>query len=141
MLKARLPELKLRLVSDPRKFVGKWRLERLLRAALLALMSGAKNLAEMEELTESFAVAVRRELGVAGRIPDTTMRDVLCRLDPDDLRACLYRVVKTAHRRKALPVVGLPFHAVALDGKATALPCWDYQYVHATNRRTACPTA
>jgi hypothetical protein len=38
-------------------------------------------------------------------------------------------VVKTAHRRKALPVVGLPFHAVALDGKATALPCWDDQYV------------
>jgi len=129
MLKARLPDLKLRRVSDPRKFVGKWRLERLLRAMLLALMSGARGLAEMEELTESFALAVRRQLGVSGRIPDTTMRDVLCRLDPNELRACLYRAVKAAWRRKALPVVGLPFHAAALDGKATALPCWDEQYV------------
>jgi len=128
MLKARLPQLKLHRVNDPRSFVRRWHLDRLLRAALLALMSGCKNLAEMEELTDSFSAEIRRQLALGGRVPDTTMRDVLCRIEPDDLRACLHREVQAARRRKALPCVSLPFHVVALDGKGTALPCWDEQY-------------
>ena len=139
MLKARLPELKLRAVSDPRRYVGKWRLKRLVRAMLLALMSGAKSLAEMEELTESFSMAVRRELGVSGRVPDTTMRDVLCRLESTELRSCLHRAVRAAQRRKALPLVGLPFHVAALDGKATALPCWDDRYAQRRQPESGVP--
>jgi hypothetical protein len=125
MLKARLPELKLRLVNDPRRFVRRWQLDRLLRAALMALMAGCKSLAEMEELTESFSTAIRRTLGLWARVPDTTMRDVLCMTDPDELRGVLHRAVKAAKGREALASEYLPFQVVALDGKGTALPCWD----------------
>lgn len=52
-LEARLPELRLRQVNDPRSFVRRWQLDRLLRAALLAMMAGCKSLAEMEELADS----------------------------------------------------------------------------------------
>lgn len=125
MLKTRLPELRLTQVNDPRAFVRRWRLNRLLRAALLAIMAGAKSLAEMEELTDNLSSAIRHTLDLWGRVPDTTMRDLLCKMDPDELRQVLHRAVKAAHRRKALASEVLPFQVVALDGKGTALPCWD----------------
>jgi hypothetical protein len=139
LLKARLPELKLGLVNDPRAFVRKWPIDRLLRDTLLALMAGCRGLAEMEELTESFSVAVRRSLGLRGRLPDTTLRDVLCRLQPGELRACLHRAVKAAWRRKALPCPKMPFHVVALDGKGTALPCWDDRFAQRHNPEYGLP--
>jgi len=55
-------------------------------------------------------------------VPDTTLRQTLIRVEPDELRARLYAQVKTAHRRKALSPVGLPFGQVAVDGRTTALP-------------------
>lgn len=128
MLKARLPELGLARVSEPRAFVRRWQLNRIVRAAVLGVMSGCKSFAELEELTASLSRAIRRELGLPGRLPDTTARDVFCRLQPDELRSCLHRAVKAAQRRKALQPQGLPFHVVALDGKATSLPCWDFHY-------------
>lgn len=128
MLKARLPELRLDRVNDPRKFVKRWQLARLLRSALLAMMAGAKSLSEVEELTDTLAPAIRRALGLWRRVPDTTLRDVLCRLDPQQLRECLHRAARAARRRKALPRESLPFHAVAIDGKVTALPCCDERF-------------
>jgi len=38
------------------------------------------------------------------------------------------RVKMTAHRRKAIEPVGLPFGVVAMDGKVTALPSCDDRY-------------
>lgn len=72
---------------------------------------------------------MRRKLKLGGRRPDTTMRDVLCALSLEEVRACLHRLVKAAWRRKALAPVGLPFGVVAMDGKATAVPYWDEKYV------------
>jgi hypothetical protein len=54
---------------------------------------------------------------------------VVCRLSVDDLRASLHRVIAAAHRRKALTHAELPWHVVALDGKATSLPSWDDAFV------------
>lgn len=128
-LHARVPELELGKVVDPREKRGRrWQLHTLLTATLLGLMSGAKSLAQIEELTQVMGRGMRRMLGIGRRVADTTLRDVLCRLDIESLRALLHRAVRAANRRKALPCVGLPFHVAAMDGKATALTSWDGPY-------------
>jgi len=129
LVNARLPELRLEMVGDPRARVRRWPLEGVLRAVLLGLMAGCKSLFEVEQLTAMLSKKTRRLLGLPRRLADTTARDVVCRLGLDDLRGCLHRLIKGAARRKALEPFGLPFGVVALDGKATSLPCWDDRYV------------
>ena len=128
-LSARVPELRLGKVRDPRARQGRrWELAVLLRAVLLGLMSGAQSLAQLEELTAVMESGLRKLLGIRRRIADTTLRDVLCELGVEPLRALLHRTIRAAMRRKALPCVGLPFHVAAMDGKATALTSWDGPY-------------
>jgi hypothetical protein len=122
LLQARLPELALDEVPDPRAREGRWSLAQILRATLLGLMAGCRSLAESETLTATLAPALRRRLGLPRRLADTTARDALCRVSIDGLRAALHRAVRAAWRRKALVPVGLPFGVVALDGKVTAVP-------------------
>jgi len=69
-----------------------------------------------------------RMLGLNRRLPDTTMRDTLVRVDPEQLRRCIHRQVKAAQRRKALRPEGLPFGVVAIDGKSTAIETWDMAF-------------
>jgi hypothetical protein len=129
LLVARLPEIRLDLVNDPRRPRGRrWALPVLLRAVLVAMVAGCKSLAQAEALTAEMSVALRRRLGIARRIADTTMRDVLCALDPAELRRPLQALVRAAYRRKALEPEGLPFGVVALDGKSTAVPSCDDKY-------------
>lgn len=129
MLRARLPELELEQVADPRGRQGRrWPLATLLRAALLGLLAGAHSLAEVERVTERLSQAARRALGIRRRIADTTLRDLLCRLAPSALRRPLHKAVRAAHRRRALEPDGLPFGVVSIDGKATALPSCDDHY-------------
>lgn len=125
LLVARLPELRLEQVGDPRAFVRRWPLRQMLTAALVGSMAGCRGFSEVEELTESMGRGMKRMLKLSGRIPDTTMRDVFCRLGVDSLRPVLHRAVCAARGRKALRPVEMPFHMVAMDGKATALPAWD----------------
>ncbi|HTP28908.1 MAG TPA: ISAs1 family transposase [Anaeromyxobacteraceae bacterium] len=124
LLRARLPELDLEAVPDPRTRVDRWSIGQILRAALVGVMAGCKSLWETEQLTEALGPAARKALRLPRRLPDTTMRDALCRPKlVDGLRAALYRAIHAAWRRKALAPVGLPLGVVALDGKVTALPC------------------
>lgn len=129
LLAARLPELDLDAVADPRAREGRWSLGQILRAALVGLMAGCKSLREAERLTADLSVAARRELGLKRRLADTTMRDVLCMVSLDELRAVLHRAIESAWRRKALEPEKLPVRVVALDGKVTALPCINQQFV------------
>jgi hypothetical protein len=129
LLNARLPELRLEEVYDPRRWYRRWALPQVLRAVLVGLMAGCNGLSELETLTERMAVGARRLLRLPRRLADTTVRDIICRLDVDALRACLRRLVWAAQRRGALTHGSLPFHVVALDGKVTALPCWDEEFV------------
>jgi len=126
---ARLPEARFEEVVDPRKGPTKWKLPALLSAMVVAAMAGCKSLREVEELTEALSPELRRKLGFARRQPDTTLRDVVCALAVNELRSCLHRLVRAAWRRKALTPDGLPFGVMALDGKCTALPCWDKKYI------------
>ncbi len=122
----RAPDLQIREVADPRKARGKrWKLNSLLHALLAGMICGCKGLAEVEDLTEDMSLAARRLLRVSRRVPDTTTRDLLCRLDPEQLRAALGRLVHKAWRRKALVPVGLPFGAVSMDGKMVSTKLWD----------------
>jgi hypothetical protein len=129
LLRARLPELALDEVPDPRAREGRWTLAQILQATLLGLMSGCRSLWEAEQLTETLAPAMRRRLGLPRRLSDTTARDALCRVPLDGLRVALHRLVRAAWRRKALAPVGLPVSVVALDGKATALPTLNHPLV------------
>jgi len=129
LLRARLPELDLEGVPDPRAREGRWSLAQILRATLLGLMAGCRSLSETEALTATLAPAMRRRLGLPRRLADTTARDALCRVPLEGLRAVLHRAVRAAWRRKALEPVGLPMSVVALDGKATALPTLNHPLV------------
>jgi len=129
LLQARLPELDLEGVPDPRAREGRWSLAQILRAALVGVMTGCRSLSETEGLTESLSTTARRMLRLPRRLADTTMRDALCKVPLDGLRAVLHRAVRAAWRRKALEPVGLPIGVVALDGKVTALPTLNHPFV------------
>jgi predicted transposase YbfD/YdcC len=129
VLNARLPEAKLQDVADPRDRRGRrWALEILLRVVVVSIAAGSKSLAQAEKMTQKMSRAMARMLGVERRVADTTLRDLLCQIDPDELRKPLHAVIRAAHRRKALDPVGLPFGVATMDGKDTALPSCDDRY-------------
>jgi hypothetical protein len=129
LLQARLPELDLEGVPDPRAREGRWSLAQILKAALVGLMAGCRSLREAEQLTATLPRASRRLLDLPRRLSDTTARDALCRVPLDGLRAVLHRAVHAAWRRKALEPKELPIGVVALDGKVTALPTLNHPLV------------
>ncbi len=139
LLAARLPEVELEAVADPRAREGRWSLAQILRATLVGLMAGCRSLAETEELSESLSPAVRRLVGLPRRLADTTARDALCKVPLDGLRAVLHRLVRAAWRRKALEPVGLPMSVIALDGKVTALPCLNQPFVQTQHPEVGSP--
>ena len=129
MMSARLPEIGLTHVADARAARGvRWELNPLLTATLVAMAAGLKSFAETEKLTEEMSPAMRKKLGIARRIPDTTMRNTAVKLAPEEFRKALRRQTKAAHRRKALMPEGFPFGVVAVDGKYTAIEAWDDDY-------------
>jgi hypothetical protein len=135
LLSIRLEEARLDEVRDDRDPRGKrWDLGVLLRAAVVGIASGAKSLADTEAVTASLSRAMRRKLGIARRVPDTTLRDNLCRVVPDLLVSSLHALVRAAHRRKALEPDGLPFGVASFDGKGTAIPSSDDWYAQRQTR-------
>ncbi len=139
LLQARLPELDLDAVADPRAREGRWSLGQILRASLVGLMAGCKSLWEAEQLTAGLSVAARRQLTLPRRLADTTARDALCQVSVDELRSALHRLVRAAWRRKALEPVGLPVSVMALDGKVTALPCLNQAFVQTQHPEVGSP--
>lgn len=129
LLNARLPEMALEQVGDPRRRWRRWSLPQVLQAVVVGLMAGCRGLSELEALSERLSVGARRLLRLPRRLPDTTARDVVCRLKHEELRGCLHRLVQAAQRRKALEPRVLPFQVVSMDGKVTALPSWDDVFV------------
>ena len=129
MLSKRLDELGLDEIHDTRADRGKrWKLGTLLRATLGALVAGTKSLAKVEELSERMSQPTRRPLGIRRRLPDTTLRNALCTIEPDEVRKPLHVLSRKAHRRKALEPNDLPFGVVSLDGKGFSVPSSDDWY-------------
>jgi predicted transposase YbfD/YdcC len=128
-LVASLPSLKLHAVEDPRSRQGRrWKLSTLLTAILTGLVADRRSLAQLETLVEEMSSAARSVLKLPTKLADTTVRDVLVRLSPFELRQVLHRMVKAALRGGKLALTGFPFHVLVLDGKATAIPNWDNHY-------------
>lgn len=128
-LKNNIGGLRFNKVNDPRDRRGcRWSLDVLLTAFVVSMMAGAKSLLDVEKMTTELSTPLLRALGIRRRLPDTTARNVLCELEPTELRSVLYTQVRVAHRRKALDPESLPFGVLAMDGKATALPSCDDNY-------------
>jgi predicted transposase YbfD/YdcC len=122
VLNSRLPDVGLHATEDPRrKKSTKWGIGPILNVVVAAMVAGCKSLDHLESLTNEMSVAARGKLGLKRRLPDTTVRDLLVRVEPMDLRKSIYRQVRAAHRRKALACDELPFGVVAMDGKMTAI--------------------
>ncbi len=129
VLGARLPEIGLKQVTDPRDARGiRWDLDPLLTAPLVGMAAGLKSFAETEKLTQEMSPAMLKKLGIKKRIPDTTMRNVAVKMEPEEFRECIRRQTKAAHKRKALMPDGFPFGVVAVDGKYTPIDAWDEKY-------------
>lgn len=125
----RLEQLGLDELKDERSARGKrWQLRQAVAVCLLGMLAGCKSLTEVERLTATLSRAVRRRFGILRRVPDTTLRDILCRLDHEELQKLLERVVLAANARKALATTKLPLQMLAMDGKATWLPSWEGLY-------------
>ena len=140
LLAARLPEVGLDAVPDPRAREGRWELGQILRAALVGLMAGCRSLWETEDLTSRLSRPVRRLLQLPRRLADTTMRDALCRKELlAGLRGALHRATRAAWRRKALAPVGLPIGVVALDGKVTAVPTLNGEFAQTQHSEQGLP--
>ena len=126
VLKARLPEIGFSEVADPRDRRGKrWPLATLLNAVTVAIVAGCKSFSETEKLTAEMSRPMARTLNVRRRLPDTTMRDAMVMVEPDELRGRIHAQIHAAYRRKALAPQGVPFGVCAIDGKYTSLQDWD----------------
>jgi len=115
----RLGEIDFSKVEDGRQGNIRWPLPQILKRVVIGIMAGQKGLGEIEESFSGISTFMRRVLGFHRCIPDTTMRDTLIKVGINSVRRVLQQTVFLAIRRKALAVIGLPFHVVALDGKKT----------------------
>jgi hypothetical protein len=140
MLATRLQEAQFDQVPDGRDDRGqRWSLETLLVTVLTAMAAGARSLAEAERVTASLSRAARRWLGIQRRVPDTTLRDAPCTVQPRHLAPCLHSLVLAAHRRKALQPETLPFGVASLDGKSFSLPSCDDGYAQRQSQAEGLP--
>ena len=106
-------------VREPRSPRGRTRgLGCLLDALLIGLMACDRALRDVEDRTERLNLLNDKDGRSAGRIPDTTMGDLLAVLNPDDLMPVLVRQVRDMVRRNELAPVGLPIGVVVVDGKS-----------------------
>lgn len=129
LLGKRLDEALFDEVADLRDERGKrWDQAALLRCVVGGMLAGKKSLGEVEALSDRMSTPVRRLLGINRRVPDTTLRDALCTIDPGELRKPLHGLVRAAQRRKALEPEELPFGVVSLDGKGFSIPASDDWY-------------
>jgi hypothetical protein len=120
-LQKRLSQTDFNDVPDPRGRQGKrWSLAVLLKSMIVGMSSGQKSLADLENVTSSLTSFSRRVFGIQKRIPDTTLRDLLVRLNPKGLRQLIYAQIKQAVRRKSLAPDAFPCGIVAIDGKWVA---------------------
>jgi len=92
---------------------------------LLGMVAGCKGLSEVENFLDDMSAATRRLFGLPQKLSDTTCRDMLLRLELDELRAVLHRSVAMMDKAKALAPDGLPFGVVSMDGRSTATNLWD----------------
>jgi predicted transposase YbfD/YdcC len=105
-------------VTDPRDRRGRrWPLRALVGAAFAGMLTAARSLRAVEDLTELMAGMGQRGFGFRRRVPDSTLEPVIRQLEPEQLRERLRAQVHSLQRSKALQERSLPLGLVAVDGK------------------------
>ena len=95
MLAAGLERAGIHQVKDPRQEKGKkWSLSSLLNLLVAGLAAGKKSLAEIEELSGQLSEETGKQLGINGQVGDTTLRDLVVELAPEQIAGLLRRVVR-----------------------------------------------
>lgn len=84
-----------------------WNLGYVLEILMAGALSGCKTLRDIETLSEIYGQ----------RVPDTTLHDIMVKLNPEGLRAELSKGVKRALRDHELAVDEFPIRITAIDGK------------------------
>jgi predicted transposase YbfD/YdcC len=103
-------------ITDPRCRRGRrWDLGQLLNAVFVGLLANCPTLRDVEAMTEEMGPAGRKY--VPRRVPDTTVWDLMGKLNPQELRTKHQAQVRAAWRSKSLQPVGLPCGVMAIDGK------------------------
>lgn len=135
-LAARLDVLPWSKVTDPRSGSNTyWRLTTVLPVVVMGLVAGVRSVAELETLTCAMSAAARRWFRIGRKLPDTTARDFLVRLVPEELRAVLHAQIRAFHRQKALAPEGFRWGVLSMDGKATVIRAWDGRYAQQQGAR------
>ena len=110
----------LQFVGDPRSKQGRrWKSALpFLKAASVGLAAGCTGALAVENLTKKMTKKVRKLIGIIRFVPDTTLRDYLCKLDPYDICKLIWIAGYDALRRKAIRTSGLfPWGLMSMDGK------------------------
>lgn len=104
-------------VPDPRRRCGRrYRLGPLLALCLVAVLSGATNLAKIMRIAAGYDTAFLQSLGLPGRLPaTTTLGRILPRIDGDGFDEAIGAYLSTLTRDPADH--DTPLRAVAVDGK------------------------
>jgi len=121
---ARTDEMPLGSVAEPRKGKVKLKMRTALTAVITGIAAGCKGLGEVEALTDWLGRGARKLLRIWRRVPDTTLRDLLVQLEPEEIRKLIRHGMRQANRRKQLKQ-DLPIRAASMDGKATSTRLWD----------------
>jgi hypothetical protein len=101
-----------RAVVDPRSPTNLyWSFAYLQEVLFGGMLSGAQSLRGVETFSEIYGE----------RVPDTTLHDLLIRLDGEPLRAVLVDEVKEALRAHELPKDAFPVRVTAIDGKSASV--------------------
>ena len=121
---ARADEMPLGSVAEPRKGKVKLKMRTALTTLIVGIAAGCKGLGEVEELTDWLGRGARKLLRLWRRVPDTTLRDLIVKLEPEEIRKLIRHSMRQAHRRKQIKH-DLPVRVASMDGKATSTRLWD----------------
>lgn len=111
-------------VADPRSKRGRrWKSALpLLKATCVGLAAGCTGTLGVEKLTQRMTRKARKLIGINRFVPDTTLRDYLCKLDPYDICKLIWIAGYDAIRRKAIRTSSqFPWGAISMDGKYPAV--------------------
>jgi len=84
-----------------------WNFGYVMQMLFYGLLTGCRNLRELETFTESYGE----------RIPDTTLHDIIIKVDPENLLDFIARDVKDAKHNHELDKKEFPMNVAAIDGK------------------------
>lgn len=140
LFKTRLPELRFDCIHDPRgDYNREWSISTILSTVVVGSAVNCTGLGQLENLTKVLTPPFCNLLRLSRRLPDTTMRDVLVRINPDHVRDTIHRQIMTSYRRKSFINSDFSCGIVSIDGKYTRSPKYDASYSQRQSGKNGSP--